>query len=108
NRRKGLATDSTFSLIADNFGRIYVGHARGVDRLDPNTGHIKHYTTADGLPPGVIECATRDAQGALWFGGSGGVGRGGSPPGKRRPAPPTFFLVARGGGGGRAPLSAPA
>src|SRR5262245_4445490 len=104
NRRKGLATDSTFSLIEDNFGRIYVGHARGVDRLDPNTGHIKHYTTADGLPPGVIECATRDAQGALWFGGSGGLARLIPEPDKPRQAP-TILLTGLRVAGERRPVS---
>ncbi|MBS1791776.1 MAG: hypothetical protein JST85_28975 [Acidobacteria bacterium] len=71
NRRKGLATDSVAGLTEDNFGRIYISHPRGVDRLDPNTGYIKHYTAADGLPPGAIEFAQRDEHGALWFGGQG-------------------------------------
>ncbi|MEW6209437.1 MAG: two-component regulator propeller domain-containing protein [Acidobacteriota bacterium] len=70
-RRKGLATDSTLSLTEDNFGRIYVGHARGVDRIDPNTEQIKHYTAADGLPQGIIQCTARDKQGGLWFSGRG-------------------------------------
>lgn len=71
NRRKGLATDSVLSLTEDNFGRLYAGHPRGVDRIDVNTGQIKHFTAADGLPAGMIERAARDAQGALWFGGRG-------------------------------------
>ncbi len=71
DRRKGLATDSTLSLTEDNFGRIYVGHARGVDRIDPNTEQIKHYTAADGLPQGMIQFAARDRQGSLWFGWRG-------------------------------------
>ncbi len=72
NRKKGLATDGTGSVVEDKFGRIYVGHGRGVDRLDPATGQIKHYTTADGLPRGAIEFATIDHDGALWFGSHGG------------------------------------
>src|SRR5262245_4533860 len=104
NRRKGLATDSTFSLIEDNFGRIYVGHARGVDRLDPNTGQIKHYTTADGLPPGLIHCATRDAQGALWFGGTGGLARLIPEPDKPRQAP-AILLTGLRVAGERRPVS---
>ena len=68
DRKKGLATDSIESLTEDTFGRIYVGHARGVDRIDPNTGQIKHYTAADGLPQGPILFAGRDGQGSLWFG----------------------------------------
>lgn len=71
DRRKGLATDTTLSLTEDNFGRIYVGHARGVDRMDRNTERIKHYTAADGLPQGMIWFAGRDRQGSLWFGWRG-------------------------------------
>jgi ligand-binding sensor domain-containing protein/signal transduction histidine kinase len=104
NRHKGLATDATLNVIEDNFGRIYVGHACGVDRLDPNTGYIKHYTTADGLPPGVILCATRDAQGALWFGGPGGLARLIPEPDKPRQAP-TILLTGLRVAGERRPVS---
>jgi len=104
NRRKGLATDATENLTEDNFGRIYVGHARGVDRLDPNTGNIKHYTTADGLPPGAIECAKRDAQGALWFGGTGGLARLIPEPDKPRQAP-AILLTGLRVAGERRPVS---
>jgi signal transduction histidine kinase/ligand-binding sensor domain-containing protein len=104
NRRKGLATDSTVNLIEDNFGRIYVGHGRGVDRLAPDTGQIKHYTTVDGLPPGAIQCATRDARGALWFGGSGGLARLIPEPEKPRQAP-TILLMGLRVAGERRPVS---
>lgn len=72
NRKKGLATDGTACLVEDKFGRIYVGHGRGVDRIEPGTGQIKHYTTTDGLPQGAIPFAARDSEGSLWFGGYGG------------------------------------
>ncbi|HJZ82269.1 MAG TPA: two-component regulator propeller domain-containing protein, partial [Pyrinomonadaceae bacterium] len=71
DRKKGLATDGAASLSEDKFGRIYVGHGRGVDRIDPNSGQIKHYTSADGLPQGAILFGARDAQGGLWFGSFG-------------------------------------
>lgn len=71
NRKRGLATDGVLGLADDNFGRIYVCHARGIDRIDPNTEQIKHYTTADGLPQGLIYLAVRDRNGSLWFGGRG-------------------------------------
>ena len=74
-RKNGLATDGTRGLVEDQFGRIYVGHGRGVDRIDPNTGQIKHYTSADGLPQGAPIFSARDAQGALWFGGPQGLAR---------------------------------
>ena len=71
NRRAGLATDSILGLTEDNYGRIYVTHGRGVDRIEPDTGQIKHFTSADGLPQGIIQFTARDQQGSLWFGGRG-------------------------------------
>lgn len=75
NRKNGLATNGTRGLVEDNFGRMYVAHGRGVDRIEPNRGQIKHYTTADGLPQGLNFNVARDTQGALWFGGGQGLAR---------------------------------
>ena len=36
-------------MVEDRWGRLYVGTQSGVDRLDPASGRIKHYSTADGL-----------------------------------------------------------
>lgn len=103
NRRKGLATDSIQSLTEDNFGHIYAGHPRGVDRIDVNTGQIKHYTAADGLPTGMIQYARRDAQGALWFGGRG-LARFIPEPDKPRQAP-TILLTGLRVAGEKQPVS---
>src|SRR5262249_59728941 len=67
-------------------------------------GNIKPYAPADGLPPGVIECATREAQGALWFGGSGGLARLIPEPDKPRQAP-TILLTGLRVAGERRPVS---
>jgi len=71
----GLASDSVRSISEDRWGRIHLGTARGVDRLDPETGRIRHFTTADGLTNNEIESAFRDRHGALWFGTLNGVSR---------------------------------
>ncbi|MBA2602569.1 MAG: hypothetical protein H0U94_03185, partial [Acidobacteria bacterium] len=73
--RDGLASDSVRSISEDRWGRIHLGTARGVDRLDPDTGRIRHFTTADGLSNNEIESAFRDRHGALWFGTLNGVSR---------------------------------
>jgi ligand-binding sensor domain-containing protein/signal transduction histidine kinase len=73
--RDGLASDSVRSISEDRWGRIHLGTARGVDRLDPETGRIRHFTTADGLTNNEIESAFRDRRGALWFGTLNGVSR---------------------------------
>ena len=62
-------------MIEDRWGQIYLGTGRGIDRLDADTGKIKHYTTADGLADNFINVSMRDSQGALWFGTLRGLSR---------------------------------
>jgi len=64
---QGLSSNVTTALTDDQFGRIYVGTGRGVDQITAATGHIKHFTAADGLAPGEIVSAVRDRTGTLWF-----------------------------------------
>jgi signal transduction histidine kinase len=73
--RDGLASDSVRSISEDRAGQIYLGTARGVDRLDPENNRIRHFTTADGLTNNEVYSAFRDRQGALWFGTLNGVSR---------------------------------
>jgi streptogramin lyase len=49
-------------------GKHLCGHGPRCNRLDPETGHIKQYTTADGLANNFINVSFRDREGALWFG----------------------------------------
>jgi ligand-binding sensor domain-containing protein/signal transduction histidine kinase len=72
---QGLGSESTFSLTEDRWGRIYIGTARGLDRLDPRGGSIQHFREDDGLARGVIETSFRDRQGDLWFGSTEGLSR---------------------------------
>ncbi|MEP6636025.1 MAG: ATP-binding protein, partial [Acidobacteriota bacterium] len=72
---EGLSSNNLRSITEDEWGRIYVGMGHGVDRLDTETGAVKHFTVADGLPKGIIETAFHDRQGALWFGSRFGLAR---------------------------------
>ena len=74
-RPDGLASDEVQAITEDNFGRIYAGTGLGVDRIDPDTGRIVHYTRADGLAEGEVEDALRDPAGDLWFGTYHGLSR---------------------------------
>ena len=65
---QGLSSNNTEVITEDRSGHIYVGGGHGLDRLDPATGRVKHFTTADGLPPGLFRAAFRDRNGVLWFG----------------------------------------
>ncbi len=77
-----------FCITEDRWGRIYAGTGHGVDRLDPLTGRVKHYTMADGLVRGDANVAGRDRDGALWFGSPMGLSRlDPEPDHKAQPAP---------------------
>ena len=69
---QGLATNNVLGITEDKWGRIYLGTSRGVDRLDPANGVIRHFTSADGLKSGEVTTAYRDRSGGLWFGTSHG------------------------------------
>jgi signal transduction histidine kinase len=62
-------------FVEDDFGRIYLVHACGVDRIDPKTGEVLHYTEADGLVKGDIRSAIRGRTGDLWFLSNKGASR---------------------------------
>ncbi len=71
----GLASQTIHCLTEDDWGRIYVGTARGIDRLEPETGLVKRYTTADGLATNETTIALRDGAGGLWFATFDGLSR---------------------------------
>lgn len=64
---EGLSSNQAACLTEDNFGRVYVGTGRGVTRLEPESGRIKIYSQADGLPDSYARICGRDSAGALWF-----------------------------------------
>lgn len=64
----GLSSNIISSITEDDFGRVYISTSRGIDRLDPATGGIKHYSFADGLPGTTQEVSYKDSKGRLWFG----------------------------------------
>ena len=74
------------------WGRIYLGTEAGVDSLDPETGRIKHYTSADGLPDSFINVSFRDRRGILWFGTLRGLAR--LVPVQDPPASPPPILIS--------------
>jgi ligand-binding sensor domain-containing protein/two-component sensor histidine kinase len=89
---EGLSSETVNAIVEDQWGRIYASTDRGVDRLDPSTGLIKHYTTADGLPRGELMVAGRDRQGGLWFGSKLGLSR--LVPVLDRPSSPPSALIS--------------
>jgi ligand-binding sensor domain-containing protein/two-component sensor histidine kinase len=91
----GLASNNVRAITEDTEGRIYVGTVRGIDRLSPDTGRIKHYTMADGLADDFITVAFRDHAGALWFGTQNGLSRLAPEPDLPAHAPPIMIGALR-------------
>lgn len=75
-----------------------------MDELDPATGHVRHYTTADGLANNNVNVSFRDRSGALWFGTLDGLSRLIPAPIRREP-PPSILIGALRIAGVQQPLS---
>jgi signal transduction histidine kinase len=75
NRSRGLSSNEIWCVTEDLYGRIYAGTARGVDRIDPSTHRIIHYSSVDGLAAGDIRAALRSRTGELWFLSNRGLSR---------------------------------
>ncbi len=72
---QGLSSEHVFSLAEDDGGRIYVAGGRGVDRLDPRTAILHHFTSLSGLPQGDTQFLFRDRHGSIWFASFYGLAR---------------------------------
>ncbi|HEY6046137.1 MAG TPA: two-component regulator propeller domain-containing protein, partial [Pyrinomonadaceae bacterium] len=88
----GLASNSISCITEDKLGRMYFGTARGLDRFDLGTKHIRHYTKVEGLANNAVTAAFRDRRGALWFGTDVGLSR--LIPGPDSPQPPPPILIS--------------
>jgi len=100
----GLASDTVLCIVEDDMGRIYAGTEKGLDRLDPVTGHTKHFSAADGLAHGSFKSAFRDGSGNLWFATTQGLSRL-TPTADRPPTIPSVLITDLQTGGQRYPVS---
>lgn len=100
----GLASNGIYCITEDEFGRIYTGTGRGVDRIDPETRQVVNFTTADGLPDSTVESAFRDRHNALWFATSNGLARFVPEPGRPR-TPPAILITGLRIAGRQQPVS---
>jgi ligand-binding sensor domain-containing protein/two-component sensor histidine kinase len=71
----GLSSNSLAIIAEDREGHLYVGGGHGLDRFDPETGRVRHFTVADGLTTGTMKAGFRDRHGVLWFGTTAGLAR---------------------------------
>lgn len=75
NTSKGLSSNRVTSVVEGGQGQLYIGTGRGVDRLNPDNGNIKHYTESDGLAIGGIDDMFRDKDGNIWVATTQGLSR---------------------------------
>ena len=71
--RDGLSSDAVWTIGEDDAGRIFLGTARGLDRIDPDSGRILAFGPADGLAGGTVNSILADSHGRLWAATSGGL-----------------------------------
>jgi signal transduction histidine kinase/sugar lactone lactonase YvrE len=102
---EGLTADPMLCAVEDLWGRLYFCTLKGVDRLEPETGRIKHYTTADGLSTSEIMYGMLGADGALWFTSMRGVSRLEPRPDPPAPSPPPVWITEVRAAGVPLPLS---
>jgi signal transduction histidine kinase/ligand-binding sensor domain-containing protein len=91
--KQGLSSDLAWMLVEHASGALFIGTGRGVDRLNPVTDRITHYTADDGVPRGEIWGAVRDRQGQIWFATTDGAARL-AVDDERLPAPPQTLVTA--------------
>ncbi|MDP8980267.1 MAG: ATP-binding protein [Acidobacteriota bacterium] len=104
NTNRGLASNIVECLVEDGRGRIYAGTSKGVDRLEPESGHIRHFSNANGLAHGEFTSAVRDRSGTLWFATKQGLSRL-IPGGDRAALKPRVFITDLRIAGGPYPVS---
>jgi signal transduction histidine kinase/sugar lactone lactonase YvrE len=92
---EGLSSIAVRCVTEDEFGRIYAGSGRGLDRLNPETAQVENFSTADGLPNSDVDVAYRDRHNDLWFGTANGFARFVPEPVRVRQAPNAFITGLR-------------
>jgi signal transduction histidine kinase/sugar lactone lactonase YvrE len=97
-KEQGLSSNTAWTLVENVDGDIIVGTGRGVDRLNPDTERIVHYSADDGVPRGEILGATRDHAGQIWLATTSGVARLTPDSARSTTPPPTLITGVRVGG----------
>jgi ligand-binding sensor domain-containing protein len=67
NNNFNLSGYSIRGLAEDKNADIWIGtELTGINRLSPNTGQVRHYTTANGLPDNTIRYVLKDQADRIW------------------------------------------
>lgn len=71
----GLASNNVRTLTEDKVGNVYAGTVRGVDRISPKGGAIKHFSVSDGLAGDFVVDSHCDQKGVVWFATTSGLSK---------------------------------
>ncbi len=71
----GLLGHAVGAIAEDEFGRIYLGTARGLNRFDPRTNRMECLTVNDGLVSDQVRYCFKDARGTMWIGTAAGLSK---------------------------------
>ena len=91
----GLSSNEVYCVVEDRYGRVYAGTASGVDRIELNTGRVRHYNDSDGLTGGIVTTAFRDREENLWFASDRGISRLAPQPDEHEPQPRVLLTQLR-------------
>ena len=71
----GLSSNVVDAILESEDGMLWISTSDGLNRLDPNTGAFTNYYAYDGLQGNEFSlgAAFRDADGRMFFGGTGGI-----------------------------------
>lgn len=72
---EGLSNNTTYSVLKDRNGKIWVSTNNGISRIDPLTGFIRVFNQNDGLNINEFnsDAAFISDDGLFYFGGMGGI-----------------------------------
>jgi signal transduction histidine kinase/ligand-binding sensor domain-containing protein len=88
---EGLTSNNIRTITEDLSGNIYVGTVRGVDRFNPETGSVRHFSTSDGLAADFVVDSHCDRNGTLWFATMNGLSKLTPAPGGTAPEPQVWL-----------------
>ena len=90
--KNGLSTNETIAAVESSDGDLYIGTARGLDRLRIATGQFTHFSATDGVPATEMWGAVRDSRGTLWFVYSDAILRFAPQTAQAQPPAPEIFV----------------
>lgn len=62
-----LSNDNINAIYEDKKGYVWVGTREGLNCIDTRSGHIRRYTTREGLPDNTVLTLLEDKTGYLWM-----------------------------------------